>query len=282
MRNIIILFVFINITGYCQNLTGYYPLQIGNVWEYWDPWDSLFIYRDTIIGDSIAKNGITYQVFRREYWSGEIYHSLLRFNNNILYGHGSDSDGVYYDFTKTIGDTIQIEYGEYDTLIYRITADGYAFFYGKLLRYIDFYTEFTVSSYYNVDRVVDSIGLIYQAFEPGFHYYLRGALINGVRYGTITDIDDEQIPPGNFILKQNYPNPFNSTTRIEFLIPQRSFVTLKVYDILGRLVKTLIDQEKDSGHYSIGFNSEGLSGGIYFYTISAGNYKETKKMIFLP
>jgi photosystem II stability/assembly factor-like uncharacterized protein len=84
-----------------------------------------------------------------------------------------------------------------------------------------------------------------------------------------------------FNLSQNYPNPFNPSTSISFIAGNSSFVTLKVYDALGREVATLINEEKTPGTYSVNFNAEHLSSGVYYYRIEAGNYTKTKKMILL-
>lgn len=84
-----------------------------------------------------------------------------------------------------------------------------------------------------------------------------------------------------FALKQNYPNPFNPSTSISFTIPERSNVTLKVYNITGKEIKTLINEEKEAGIYNINFDGEKLSSGIYFYEITAGKYFAVRKMILL-
>ncbi len=83
------------------------------------------------------------------------------------------------------------------------------------------------------------------------------------------------------MLYQNYPNPFNPNTKINYSIPQTSFVTLKVYDVLGREVATLVNEEKPIGNYEAEFNSKGMSSGMYFYKIEAGNFVKVKKMILL-
>lgn len=87
--------------------------------------------------------------------------------------------------------------------------------------------------------------------------------------------------PEEFSLEQNYPNPFNPSTTIQFRIPNASFVNLKVYDILGREVATLVNEEKPVGSYDVNFNASQLSSGIYFYKLRAGNFVETKKMILI-
>ena len=92
--------------------------------------------------------------------------------------------------------------------------------------------------------------------------------------------------PEQFTLEQNFPNPFNPSTTIKYSIPASEFVTLKVYDVLGSEVATLVNEEKPAGSYEVEFDShsgEGrnLTSGVYFYKIQAGNFVETKKMILM-
>jgi len=82
-------------------------------------------------------------------------------------------------------------------------------------------------------------------------------------------------------LLQNYPNPFNPTTSRQYAIGSRQFVTLKVYDLLGIEIATLVNEEKPAGEYEIKFNASGLPSGIYFYQLRSGNYTETKKMVLI-
>ncbi len=105
-------------------------------------------------------------------------------------------------------------------------------------------------------------------------------------------VDEEIISLNEFVLFQNYPNPFNPTTKIEFRIADFGFVSLKVFDILGNEIATLVNEEKQPGSYEVEFNTSSIkpayrtgrhlpSSGIYFYQLKAGNYIETKKMVFL-
>ena len=100
----------------------------------------------------------------------------------------------------------------------------------------------------------------------------------------ILDIPDD-LKPASFQLKQNYPNPFNPSTTIEFSIPIRSLVTIKVYNELGQEIAQLMNEEKRPGTYSVQFSSiqgnKTLPSGIYIYKITAGNYSESKKMMIL-
>ena len=83
-------------------------------------------------------------------------------------------------------------------------------------------------------------------------------------------------------LKQNYPNPFNTSTDISFSIPFKSFVSLKIYDRLGREVATIFSEEIAAGHYTREWNAANISSGIYFYRLQAGSFTKTKKLILLP
>jgi len=94
-------------------------------------------------------------------------------------------------------------------------------------------------------------------------------------------INNENAFPLSFSLSHNYPNPFNPTTTINYQIPEQSFVTLKVYDVLGSEIETLVDQEKPKGNYEVEFNATNLSSGVYFYRLRAGDFVETKKMVLM-
>jgi len=87
--------------------------------------------------------------------------------------------------------------------------------------------------------------------------------------------------PTEYVLYQNYPNPFNPRTNIGFRIADRGFVSIKVYDVLGKEIATLVNEEKPAGNYEVEFDATNLTSGIYFYQLKAGNLIETKKMLLL-
>jgi hypothetical protein len=93
--------------------------------------------------------------------------------------------------------------------------------------------------------------------------------------------ENETNLPIEYALKQNYPNPFNPSTKIKYSIPQSSNVVLKVFDILGNEIETLVNEEKSVGIYEVQFDATGISSGVYFYTLTAGNFVENKKMVLL-
>lgn len=102
------------------------------------------------------------------------------------------------------------------------------------------------------------------------------------RSNHITGIDGKQhLVPKQFALTQNYPNPFNPSTTFSFSLPTRTFVTLKVYDLIGREVATIVSEELAAGNYFRQWNAERMSSGVYFYRLMAGTYTATKKLVLL-
>jgi hypothetical protein len=99
----------------------------------------------------------------------------------------------------------------------------------------------------------------------------------------VTDIHNEKSNNSlsSFMLNQNYPNPFNPTTSLSFVIGHRSIISLKVYDILGNEVASLLNEEKPADEYEISFNGNGLPSGVYFYQLIAENYIQSRKMLLL-
>jgi parallel beta-helix repeat protein len=130
---------------------------------------------------------------------------------------------------------------------------------------------------------------------PGFALYpAQGTPRNdmgayGGPYATASDVttstDDDNIDsstlPELFELYQNFPNPFNLSTKINYSIPKSSFVTLKVYDLLGKEITTLVNERKSAGNYSVNLNASNLPSGVYFYRMLAGSFVSTKKFILL-
>ena len=137
----------------------------------------------------------------------------------------------------------------------------------------------------------------------GVQYYLYSIAIapNGFAYagteknGLFTTttatagVNDVRTQPGSFVLRQNYPNPFNPSTSISFSLPRRSFASMKVFDLIGREIATIVSEELSAGDHSYQWNAEGFPSGVYFYRLvadvtrsgQAGSFAETKKLTLL-
>ena len=109
---------------------------------------------------------------------------------------------------------------------------------------------------------------------PVYGIFKKGALPN-------VGIKENVSIAKNYELFQNYPNPFNPSTTINFAIPTTGLVTLKIYDVVGKEVATLVNEVRNAGNHSIKYNASGLSSGVYFYRLQTGDFVDTKKMFLL-
>ena len=95
------------------------------------------------------------------------------------------------------------------------------------------------------------------------------------------DISPEANLPGRYSISQNYPNPFNASTVIRYNLPERSHVTIEIYDLLGRKVETLVQEERSAGYHQVVWDAEDVPSGVYFYRIQAGNCIMSRRMLLL-
>ncbi len=142
-----------------------------------------------------------------------------------------------------------------------------------------------------VDTTLTSTSTVTRGLAGNTTYWWSVSAKNGAGWGEystsrsfqviMTGVDKADKVPADFELLQNYPNPFNPATKITYSVPQLAYVTMKVFDMLGREIETLIKQEKQAGTYELTWNAENLPGGVYFYQMKAGEFIQTKKMILL-
>ena len=109
--------------------------------------------------------------------------------------------------------------------------------------------------------------------------YVVADAVRFVTYDDISvDVKDEIVSlPSNFLLNQNYPNPFNPSTSIEYSVMSNEYVSIKVYDILGNEISTLVNEQKSVGNYKVDFNGDNLTSGIYIITMNAGRFTQSIK-----
>ena len=140
--------------------------------------------------------------------------------------------------------------------------------------------DFSTPSGVNMGRVANHFGSTANSGLLPVNFYIDDLQI--VKPDLTVGVKNARIEvPLKFLLKQNYPNPFNPSTVISYQLPIASHISLKVYDLLGREVATLVNEEKPAGIYEAEFNADGLSSGIYFYRIESDNFVQAKKMILM-
>ena len=197
-------------------------------------------------------------------------------------------------------DTLLLNYID-SVIVDSYYSNGVAIVYNKpiIVSNIPNEKKYLVDTYLNLDLLTNGYNYYYRikAVDKGIiphTTYLPSSDYYEIVFDTTTDVNDIHNFPISFKLYQNYPNPFNPTTTITYTIPTPSeslpllkrktkegFVKLKVYDILGNEVATLVNEEKPAGEYKVKFDGSNLPSGIYFYQLKAGNFIQTKKMILL-
>jgi hypothetical protein len=141
-----------------------------------------------------------------------------------------------------------------------------------------------VSYGYNIGSLVPASSNIY----IGFRQWVTNSLIDGASFSldlvtvtSLTGVGNNNQIINSYNLSQNYPNPFNPTTTINFSIPKSGLVTIKVFDLLGKEVTTLVNDPKVAGTYSVNFDGTNLSSGVYFYKIEANDFVAVKRMMLI-
>lgn len=152
----------------------------------------------------------------------------------------------------------------------------------EILGFIEGHGNSNSPKYYEFidqNRLIDSVEYRLKQIDTDgvFQYYGQTVKVEGYSTTAVS----EEVVPKEFKLFQNYPNPFNPSTEIVYSIPEASKVSLKVYNVLGEEIASLVDANKEAGKFNVIFNSSNLPSGIYFYSIKTNNNVSVKKMILL-
>ena len=189
-------------------------------------------------------------------------------------------NGIYYTSLAAFTAWVPvISTGDFRVCASDMISGKYYFFGNNVGASVDL----TTGSIANITLGGISGGAITSALLYGPYMFI-GTETGGVfrtQLSTLTDVSEKKEQPINFILSQNYPNPFNPTTTISFSLPSKSFVSLKIFDALGREVSVLVSEEMPSGTYSKQWNANNFPSGVYFFRLQAGLFTETKKLMLL-
>jgi hypothetical protein len=185
----------------------------------------------------------------------------------------------YYQFTPQQGDKFAI-----DIIMFK-SGKAIAHDTKEITAVAASWTPFNVDFTYLTNEIPDKCFLQFLIMGPttSSDYHLNSAfLLDDVNItGTATSLNDMNFIPAKFSLEQNYPNPFNPSSRIKYELPENSFVTLTVYNSIGKEVISLVNGVKSAGMHEIVFDASDLNSGVYFYTLKAGNNFQTRKMILM-
>jgi hypothetical protein len=276
----------------------YFSMNPGNIWQYKEPPPPEDLYPQEVrLGrDTTFSNGHTYRSFVNKYIGYSDTIGLIKYERQIdsrvyRYYPQVSQEYLIYDFSKEVDDTISIFPNPLgykgDTSIIMVIEKGIKNIFGSSRTYMKFYTQTTYGVLYWIDEVVDGIGLTFDQSEPGYQLYLVGAIIDGVSYGTVTNVSPTiNTIPNAFMLYQNYPNPFNPSTTINVRVPKGESYKLFIYDILGKQIRGLYSGKGNGDVQAIlwdGKNDIGIrvSSGLYFYQIRGQSISMSKKMLLI-
>jgi hypothetical protein len=280
MRTLIVIIVSLCIFNAFPQAFNTYPLNDGDFWQYELNGSPNYISWEVIGDTTMENNGTTYKIIQRN----DGYNSYKRFFEDKVYTYNSyyEEETIEYDFTLQPGDTVLYVPRENDTILVTLVNIKFDNIFGSNRKQWVFL--FDDIPYFDVKvwaTITDSIGLTlsWNIFDTR---ELVGSIIKGITYGNITSIGNIQNDfIKSFTLFQNFPNPFNPNTKISYSIPKTSLVLLKIFNVLGQEVATLINEEKPSGNYEITWYAKNLPSGVYFYQLKAGEFIETRKMLLL-
>lgn len=231
-----------------------------------------------VISDSIFDNGKKYFVFDKHVFELGRY---VRADSQYVYCYKNE-DVPTFKLNGKVGDVEWPDYRHKRTTIIKIDTTT---IFGDKVKTISYALElFTIEK----ATIAEKYGLIsYEYYDdppapwPSTEYTLVGCRINNIEYGTKLGVENSEDIPKGYSLAQNYPNPFNPITTISYQIPRQSKIILRVIDILGRDLETLVSEEKIVGFYSVKFDGSKFSSGTYFYQLITNEKVITKKFVLL-
>lgn len=233
-----------------------------------------------IVKDTTFENGKRYFVFNESYFELGRY---ARVDSQYVYSYyvSDKKDVPIFKLNVNTGDVERL-YNQKKVTIGKIDT---TIVLGERVKTISYLLELCTMEGGTFAEKFGLINYVYYNDPPGLWpsttYTLTFCRINNINYGTRVNVEQFQNIPNEYMLLQNYPNPFNPKTTINYSIPKTSFVIIKVYDVLGKEVATLVNENKSAGNYSVVFNASKLASGVYYYIIRADNYTDIKKLILL-
>jgi hypothetical protein len=262
----------------------YYPLAVGNEWFYRAvdslPGDSTIESRVRVVGDTLLASGRRYFILS----TADIMEGrYIRTDSAFVWylNPYSGAEQRVFKLNGAVGDTTTIGWGAYAYV--RVIAIDTALVLGMPLRVITYYADGLLTARL---RLCERLGPLTEwrysdppAPWPDWGREFVGCIVGGTHYGRTLDVRNEPGFATEFHLSQNYPNPFNPSTTISFSLPRTENISLKVYDMLGREVATLVEGQEEAGEHSVKWNAEGLASGVYFSRLIAGGFVEARKLL---
>lgn len=270
---LIVLVIFISVAASAQVADVYFPVDIGDKWVY------QHTFSDTVTETAVDTQRIDGKLYVQLTPFRYDPSGLFRVMNDRVYRFLGETEGLWYDFSANIGDTWRVKD--------RLEGEWTAWLISKTDTVVTPGGIFTNCYHFGFFGQPDNdweewfapgIGIVQRDLH-GFAF-ARWMLIDSMTPTAIHSVTPPE-PFASMMLYQNYPNPFNPVTIIPYTLPASREVTLKVYDLQGREVLTLVRERQAAGGYRVELDARRLASGVYFYELVAGNFRRVRRMILI-
>lgn len=308
LTNFVLTLLAVNISYSQIDTSKYFPLKVGNYWEYWSTGTEVIPWFIWVTGDTLMENGNQYFKLKNLYNYGVFYNYYRLDSLNNLYQYiirpdCIEKDELLYNFVVedssiwpicgNMGPTL----GPYFYGIFQTTIHYYQIFNSILNTkwYTSVLIDTTVTppdtlwdpiyGSIGVIKIAQGVGMVETLAELGPHFFLTGAIIDSNKYGTISGLEETYEDLDNNIDQDMeidvYPNPFNSSTKIKIFISDSGIASLEIYNLIGQKVETIFNQYLNIGEHYYYFKAENIPSSFYFAILKSKDDIVAKKLILI-
>jgi hypothetical protein len=258
---------------------SFFPHHQGDIWEYVGSAGNYF--QNRITADSLGPDG---RFYIETTMFGKMRIDTTTFEVHGRIWAGGEYENLIYKLDADVGEWWTVSRRQQYSIQAHVVAIYGTVIFGNIPTIVKVIEEVDSASHLQLltDYLASDFGLIGQDIDlPSFR--IRGTLINGIQHGIITSVKEyyTSLEPKAFVLYQNFPNPYNPSTVIEYELFEATEAELKVSDMLGQEARVLVNAHQPKGNYKVDFHAEGLSSGVYVYTLKTSRGMKSKRMLLL-
>lgn len=295
MKMHVLTLLFVGLLGHAtfsyaqdDSVRSFYPLAVGDFWQYRGSGGSAPpLWTVAVIGDTVFSNGKSYRIVEdsRDY-VGRYYERVDSSTLNVYRRQANwGLESLHDSLRASVGDTLQ-NMSDRGSFIFEHESQD------SILGMLVTVKHFVLPVIPDIPRYghAQGFGLCYESSYSEDPVYpllnsntttLQYARINGTEFGTLLAVPNDPTHPQTFQLLQNYPNPFNPATQISYFLPDAEYASLIVYDLLGRSVRTLVQEVQQPGSHTVTWDARDLPSGMYFCRLHAGHSLATIKLLLM-
>jgi hypothetical protein len=284
-----VVFSLVAMVQFCvaQSPESFFPSQVGDLWQYEGDIGPRTNWQ--IVRDSVGADGSRYLFDGAVYAQGELPRYRIDTSLDVYdepFFWGEYGGRRLYRLAAETGDVWKlVETQSYYGWLY--STDTTVLFgvptIVKVFRHGPSHPDSGGNSFYTTEHhLASGFGLTYTWEEPFFRTWITACVVDGDTFGIVLSeaAPDRNLPTAGR-LYQNYPNPFNPTTTIEYTLPHQSYVTLRVYNVLGEELATVVEGDHTVGTFKKSWDASALSSGVYLYRLTAGEFVQTRRMVLM-